>query len=189
MYAAFPPALSLYSSTESVCVRLESVSIRQQQRPSGLIKRASQLQEESLSISVQIRIRDLKIVQEAASTAFQSRLNTKMLACSCKQTAFSLAALSLLGSAAALPQAPSGSSSSSRSGSSSSQRSSSRSGTPTSSIAVPDANPTDYPDNSDVPISAPVDPDIPDYALTYAPIIYLHTNESYFPSSLDVHLS
>lgn len=117
-----------------------------------------------------------------------------MLPCTCKQAAWTVAALALLQVVSALPQAPSSSSSSSsaRSSSSSSQRSrsstSSRTGTPTS-IDVPDANPTDYPDNSDVPISAPVDPDIPDYAITYAPIIYLHTNESYWPSSLDVHLS
>lgn len=31
--------------------------------------------------------------------------------------------------------------------------------------------------------------DLPDYAITYAPYLYLNSDESWFPSNIDTHLS
>jgi len=57
-------------------------------------------------------------------------------------------------------------------------------------FTIPDSNSTQPQNTTDLPTTplGPRIPDIPEYALTYAPIVYLSEDEQYWPSRMDVHL-
>jgi hypothetical protein len=58
-----------------------------------------------------------------------------------------------------------------------------------SGFTAPPTQPTSYQNTSGIP-STPIrqNPGLPSYALDYAPVMYLHSNESYWPSAWDTHL-